>query len=96
MICNRAAPVLGLGHFLYAFIFLSGGHAATDMPFPFILIQNFPYLRIELRVMVFQTLGYIFVYRGFGNVKVFCCRSDSCAGFNHVHSQFAGSFLQRF
>jgi len=96
MICSTLPQSGGLGQILYTFVLFPCGYSTADVPFPFVLIKYLAYLLIEHRVIMFETLGNVFMYCGFGDMVVFCGGADCCSGFNHVHSQFAGSFLQRF
>ena len=68
-------------------------HSAADMPFLLVLIQDFANLDIQTLIELWQALGKIFMYRGFGNTELLCRSADSSAGLYHVHSQFAGTLL---
>ena len=67
-------------------VFFPGGHAAPDVPFPFVLIENLPDLQVQRIIALPQPLGQCFVNRGFGNAKLLRSFADSGTGFNHVHS----------
>ena len=84
---------LPLGHSLFAFIYPSGGHSSTNMSFHLVQIQYFSYLHIQQGIALGKSQLNILVHGGFGNTKVFCSGTDCCAGFDDVHSQFAGSLL---
>ena len=96
MICNKCPSPKGLGHNLFTFVFFSGGHATSNMPLLFVSVQYLPYLLVEYGIVICKPLRYVFMHRGLGNVVVFGSGADGSAGFNHVHSQLAGSFFQRF
>ena len=97
MICNAEYPNLfGWGIVSISLVFSPGGHASTNMALLFIQLQNLPDLCVQRRIVGCKPLGNVFMYRRFGDVVMFCGRTDGCSGFNDVHSQFAGSFLQRF
>ena len=78
---------------LYSFVFLPGGHSAPDMPLLFIQVQYLPHLSIKSGIILRKTLLQVLMDGGFGDAKVFCGSADSCAVFDDVHSQFAGSLL---
>ena len=82
------------GQCLESFIFSLCCHSAPDMAFLFIDIQNLPHLQIQGVVVLLQPVGKILMYRGFGDAEVPGSRADSGTGFDHVHSQLAGPFLQ--
>ena len=63
------------------------------MPLLLIYIQDLPHLLIEQMVILRQPLLQILVNRGFGDAKVLGGRPDRGPCFDHVHSHFAGSFL---
>ena len=79
------------GLYLFSLVFSPGGHAAPDMPLLFVDIQHLPHLPIKGAVVLGQPLGNVLMYRGFGNSEMLCGGTDCRAGFNHVHSQLAGS-----
>lgn len=76
-------------------IFALCGHSTPDMPLGLVFVQNLPHLDVKVAVILRQPLGKIFMYRGFGDSEMFGSRPYSGASFNHVHSQFAGSLLNR-
>ena len=78
------------------FIFPLGGHAAADVAFFLILIQDLTGLGIERIVILLQPLSQILMYRGFGDTEVPGGGPDGGTGFNDVHSQFTGALLNRF
>ena len=97
MTCNVRTPNrIGWGFCLFSFIFSACSHTAPDVPFLLVAVKNMPYLFVERRVVRAQSLGNIFVYGGLGYMVMGCGRADGCSRFDDVHSQFAGSFLQRF
>ena len=79
------------GCFSLFLIFSFRSHTSPDMAFLFIFVQYFPDLQVQRIIALPQTLGQGFMHGGFGNAKLFCCRADSGAGFDHVHSQFTGA-----
>ena len=66
------------------------------MPLLFVQIQNLPYLQIQGVVVLFQPVGKILMYRGFGDAEVLGGGSDGGAGFDYVHSQLTGPILRLF
>ena len=78
---------------LTAFVFPSCGHAAPDVPLLLVQIQYLPDLQVQAVVVLLQSAGQVLVDGGFGYSEVFCCGPDRGPGFNHVHSQFAGTLL---
>ena len=96
MIYNGNATEYSVASFLFSFILPSGSQAAADMAFLFIHIQNFPDLQIQGVIVLFQPLGNILMYRGFGNAEVLGGRPDRGTGFDYVHSQLTGPVLRCF
>ena len=74
-------------------IFLSGGHAASDMAFGLVLLQNGLHLQRERPVILGQPLGQVLMYGRFADPKLFCRSANRGAVFDDVHSQIAGSLL---
>ena len=74
-------------------VLLPGGQAAPDMSLGLVGFQNLPHLRKQGGIILGQALDDVFVNGGFGDPKVPGSGPDCGAGFNDVHSQFAGSFL---
>ena len=92
MICNR--PELTGLFSVVLLVFSLCCHSAPDMPLLLVQIKYLPDLKIQCAVILFQPLGQVLMYRGFGNAEVFCGSTDSSAGFNHVHSHFTGPLLK--
>ena len=63
------------------------------MPLGFVLLQDLSHLRKQGRVVSGQALDDIFMNGRFGDAEMAGSSPDSGAGFDDVHSQFAGSFL---
>ena len=76
---------------LFALILSPGGHAAADMAFLLVFVQNLPDLLIQGRIMVLQPLGQVLMYGGLGNAELLRCGTNSGTGFDHVHSQVTGA-----
>lgn len=74
-------------------IFSFGSHAAPDVPFLFVFVQNFPNLKIQRIIALPQPFGQLFVDGRLGYAKPLGGRPDGGTGFNHVHSQFTGALL---
>ena len=47
---------------LLTFVLFPCGHAATDMAFLFVPVQDLPDLGIKYRIVMLQSLGYVFMY----------------------------------
>jgi hypothetical protein len=72
-------------------IFSLCSHTTPDMAFPFVLIQDFPYLQIQRIVALSESNRQCLVNRRLGNAELLCHGADSGTGFNHVHSQLTGA-----
>jgi hypothetical protein len=92
-ICKRKGAPNGAPRFLNALVFFAGCHTTADMTLPLVLLQNFPGLQVQRPIASGQPLLKILVDGGFGDAEMPCGGSDSCAVFNDVHSQLAGSLL---
>ena len=78
---------------LAAFVLFSGSQTTADVAFLLVQIQDLPYLGIQCRIGSAQPLLQILVDRRFGYAEVLCGGADRGAGFDHVHSQPAGSLF---
>jgi hypothetical protein len=96
MIYKTWAAEIPVAHILFTLIFFSGCHTTPDMALLLIHIQNLPHLLVQREIVLFQSVGQIFMYGGFGNTEMPGGGPDSGAGFNHVHSQLTGPLLQWF
>ena len=96
MISNNETPTVWLGPDLFAFVLFPCCKATTDMPLLLVLVKNFSNFGIENLIILRKSLCQIFMYRRLGYVKMFGRRPNGGAGFDHVHSQFAGSLLKCF
>ena len=79
--------------FLFALVLSPGGHAAADVPFLSVQVQNFPHLAIEQGIAVGQTLAQVLVYRGFGNAEMLRRGPHGGPGVDDVHSQLPGPVI---
>ena len=79
----------------FPFVFLSCCHAAADMALSRVDVQDGADLGIKQAVALRQSLGKVLVDRGFGDAKMLRRSAHRSTGFDHVHSQFAGSFFDR-
>lgn len=77
-------------------VFFACCHTASDVAFLLVDIQNLTYLYIEVSIYLGKPLGEILMYGGFGNAKILRRGADSGTSFNHVHSQFTGTFVKIF
>jgi len=91
---SEKIPSLLAGDFLFTLVLSARCHTAPDVPLLFVPIQNDPNLIIEIPIVCWQPLGQVFMYRGFGDVKMTGCRPDGGSGLNDVHSEFACPLLQ--
>jgi hypothetical protein len=74
-------------------VFLSGSLAAANMPLSLVQVQYLTHLLIECFVVLWESLGKVFMYRGFGKAEVFGCAANGGTGFYDIYGQRAGSFL---
>ena len=79
--------------FLRALVFSAGGHAAADVPFLSVQVQNLADLPVEQGIAVGQTLAQVLVYRGFGNAEMLRRGPYGCPGVDDVHSQLPGPVI---
>ena len=63
------------------------------MPLLLVNIQYLPHLFIKPFVALGQPVLKILMYGGFRDAEMLGSRPDSGTCFDHVHSQFAGAFL---
>ena len=79
--------------FLCALVFSAGGHAAPDVPFLSVQVQNLADLPVEQGIAVGQTLAQVLVYRGFGNTEMLRRGPHGSPGVDDVHSQLPGPVI---
>ena len=94
MIYNEKIPSrFCWGSLLFPFIFPSGGKTAPDVSFGFVLFQDLSDFFVQQGICFLKPVLQIFVDSGFGDAEVICGGAHRGAGFDDVHSQFAGSLV---
>ena len=74
-------------------VLASGGNSAADMPFCFVLIQDFFYFKIKASVIEWKPLLDVFMYSALTDTEFFGGIPHSGAIFDDIGGQFAGPFF---
>lgn len=68
----------------FAFVLVSRGYTASQMPFAQVYIGFFPYFKISFSVKFFKSKAYVFVRRAFGYGKYFGGKPQSTTRIDYV------------